>query len=178
MTKKKVSKETETIYVFFKRCNRSSNFIRLPQINQKLQYTSFLSTTKESDLNIGDIINTSKQNQLLIVYKSKQSPEGLFDIEKSSFSLGTVLSKSPVDYLDSVKIASRKIGTGEPYYVINKRKFSFIDIQEASEVLNIEEQLRNLIHLDEDSNLIIPGYFYSLLGSLKADLFESLQEED
>lgn len=164
-------------FVIFKRCSRAGLRVHLPQIDQRLQYTSF---TDGLGLKLcpGDIVNTTKYNQLLIVHTSDCDPTSIFDIEKSSFVVGYILAQkdNTLEYLDNIKVPQRVIA-GAKCYVINKRKFSYIDIKDAVRVLNCDEGLGDKIKMEEvDGSLYIPTYFYNLLGSLKSDLFDELIE--
>lgn len=171
-----IANNTEKKYIIFKRCNRASGFLHLPHIDQRLQYTSF---TEGIGLKLepGDIVNTPKQNQLLVVHTSDCDPSTLFDIEKSSFEIRNILTENNniLEYLDKVVIPERTIA-GTKCYVINKRKFTFIDIKDAVHSLNCLDSLEEQIILDEEKKVYLPTYFYNLLGSLKAELFDELVE--
>lgn len=165
------------LFVIFKRCSKASNIIRLPMINQRLQYTSF-TEGDGLELTPGDIVHTPKQNQLLIVHTSECDPSNLFEIEKSSFDVSYVMAKgeNSLRILDNVKVEQRVIA-GVKCYVINKRKFSYTDIKDAIRVLNCSESIVDQVYVDEkDGGVYMPTYFHSLLGTLKADLFDELIE--
>lgn len=169
--------KVEKLYVIFKRCNRASGFIHLPHIDQRLQYTSF-TEGKGLKVKVGEIINTPKNNQLLIVHTSNCDPSEIFDIEKSSFDVQWVIGRDDdiLNHLDKVKVPQRVIA-GNKCYVINKRKFTYVDIKDAVRVLNCIETLEKQISVDEqDGSVYMPTYFYNLLGSLKAELFDELVE--
>lgn len=168
------------LYVIFKRCNKATGFLRIPQINRKLQLASFPDMEPEEGqqvFKIGDIINTTKFNQILVVYTSENDPTNYFDIEKSSFTPNSIVSRETLDVLDKITISPKNIPGEGDCYVINKRPYSLSDIKDLVKTLDYPESLIEDME-SEDGNIIIPTILYNLLGILKEDLFPRLIEED
>ena len=187
---KKKQKKTEeelgnlnevTLYVIFKRCNKASRFLRIPHINQKLQLATFPNmelVEEDHRFKIGDIVNTARSNQLLIVYTSENDPTNYFDIEKSNFTPSTIISRDTLGVLDRITISPKSIPEEGECYIINKRPYSLSDIKDLVNTLDYPETIiKEIEDNKEDGSITIPTILYNLLGILKEDLFPRLIED-
>lgn len=166
----------EKKFIVYKRCGKASNIIMLPHTEKELQYTSF-TEGKGLKLEQGDIVNTSRQNQLLVVFVVKINPTVLLDIKESGFDPQTIIAHNVLDDVDLVRIKEKEF-EGNKVFIINKRIYKYVDIKDAARLLYLPESIINSIQYDsEEKCAIVPSVVYSVLGSLQANLFPKLYEE-
>lgn len=174
---KQENKKPTTLYVIFKRCGKASDFLRIPHKDQKLQLASFENidmVEKKYRFRVGDVINTTKSNQLLVVYVSEVDPTSYFNIEKSSFTPNSIVARDILDNLDQITIYPKP---EKKVYVINKRPFSISDIKDLVKTLGYPDNIIENIKEDDQGEISIPIILYNLLSILKEDLFLELIED-
>lgn len=168
----------ERKFVVWKRCGKAiaSDIITLPHIDGELKYTSF-TEGKGMKLEQGDIVNTVKQNQLLIVLTVKIDPTVLLDIKESGFEPDRVIARNILDSVDSVRIKEKQLD-GKDVFVINKKVYTYPEIKDAARLLYFPDSIVNSIHYDsEDKSAVLPSVVYNILGSIQSRLFPKLYEE-
>lgn len=161
------------MFVIFKRCNKASGFIHLPSIDRKLQYASF-PEYKTTELKTGDIVNTAKGNQVLVIGVLDYDPSKIFNVEKSSFDVDVVLD-NVLETLDRRYIVPQ----GEKdIYVIHGRSFTYQDFLDSLKALGFSESMINMVNLDESNKYVyMPTYLYNLLGTIQEKFFDEIVED-
>ena len=187
--KEKIIDDEPKVYIIFKRCGKASNIVKLPEKRTKLKMASFMkSLVEKSEIKAGDVINTAKNNQLLIVNVLNYNLSYVLDIEDSTFEISKIqkVGENTLNEVDLVKIPALNIN-GEKTYIINKRPYGFSDLKDTVRELDLSKDIMDLIKeerivIPNTNNrkvsyyLYLPNYVYSLLGAVKGSFFSQLLE--
>lgn len=159
-------------FIIFRRCGKAKPVVSLPNCGNKLKLAHF-SSGKGLELAPGDVVNTPKQNQLLVVSTYSVNPDSFLDIEKSNFEVAEVIGHNLLTQMECIKLEPHKYedDTKLPIYSINGRLFKQSEIIDTLKAMMFSDEVIDCIQVDseEENKLVLPNFVTSILGTIKKE---------